>query len=253
VQTLARPNNKKESKKDEDQEHVIMCPADWSDPEYRRILGEFHKGQPEDLTSLDSEMKAFENVWTAQSRPKLAGEYHKEGAPFLGWSEQGTVPLPPSAQSTEDYHKMLKEKGVPESAPKEASEPMNIRRSIDLGTVEIITYAMFRTIFGRGVKVPIKREGMMDMDVIVRGKDIILNTNQLFFVVPDLAVWRIIYSHKGTPVMEFGRGVDKGIKVHRMQAIRLAFEIWKDSKKTQKNKAKLRAALAKKAEEEVAE
>jgi len=250
---LETSTKKKEPKKDENPEHVILCPTDWSDPEYRKILGEYHKGQQEDTTSLDSEMKAFKNVWTAQSRPKMASEYHKEGAPFLGWSEERAASMPSSAQTPENYQRMMKEKGPPESSSKEGSNPLDIGRNIDLGTVEIITYALFRAIFGRGVKMPIKREGMMDMDVIVRGKDIILNTNQFFFVVPDLAVWRIIYSHKGTTVIEFGRGVDNGFKVHRMQAIRLAFGLWRDSKKNQKEKVKLRAALAKKTEEEVVE
>jgi len=249
--TLATVKSKKESDKEE-QNHVLMCPADWDDPECRRILGEYHKGMPEDDEALDSEMKAFENVWNAQGRTKMEGEYHKEGAPFLGWSEQGNVPLPSSAQTPEDYHKMLMEHGVPETGRKEPPQPLDIARNIDLGTVEIITYALFRAIFGRGVRMPIKREGMMDMDVTVRGKDVILNTNQLFFVVPDLAVWRVIYSHKGAPVMEFGRGVEKGLKVHRMQAIRLFLEVWRDSKKNQKEKAKLRAALGENAEEEVA-
>jgi hypothetical protein len=244
---------KKNPKKDENPEHVIMCPTDWSDPECREVIGEYHKGQPEDQNSLDSEMKAFEKVWTAQSRPKMAGEYHKEGAPFLGWSEERAASMPSSARTPEDYQKMMKGKGPPESSSKEGPNPLDIGRNIDLGTVEIITYALFRAIFGRGVKMPIKREGMMDMDVIVSGKDVILNTNQFFFVVPDLAVWRIIYSHKGTTVMEFGRGVDKGFKVHRMQAIRLALELWRDSRNAQKEKVKLRAALAKKAEEEVVE
>jgi hypothetical protein len=89
------------------------------------------------------------------------------------------------------------------------------------------------------------------MDVVVRGKDVILNTNQLFFMVPVLAVWRVIYSHKGAPVVEFGRGVEKGLKMHRVQAIKLVLEIWRDSKRNQMRKAQLRKAQSEKADEEV--
>ncbi len=239
--------------KDEDEDRVILCPEEWFDPEHRKVVGEYHKGFSDDISDLDADMKAFEKMWTAKGREKVASEYHKEGAPFLGWSKQDDRPMPPSAQTPDEYHKLLKERGVPERSSEEGTMPINLDRSIDVGTVEIITYALFRAIFGKGVKVPIKREGMMDMDVIVRGKDVILNTNQFFFVVPDLTVWRIIYTHKGVPVMEFGRGVKKGLKVHRLQAIRLVLELWKDSKKNQREKDRLRSVENASVDDEVAD
>jgi hypothetical protein len=252
VWTLSPEKEDKEVKKKEEDERVLLCPEEWTDPECREIVGEYHKGLTEETTDLEADLKAFEKVWTAKGRTKVDSEYHKEGAPFLGWSEEGDRPLPPSAQTPEDYQRMLKERGFIERPPGEGAAPINLERSLDLGTVEIISYALFRAIFGKGVRVPIKREGMIDMDVIVRGKDIILNTNQLFFVVPELAVWRIIYSHKGAPVMEMGRGVKKGMKLHRLQAIRLALEIWKDSRKNQKERSRLRSAPAPPKEEEAA-
>ena len=237
--------------KDEDPDRVILCPEEWSDPEHRKVVGEYHKGFSDDISDLDADMKAFEKMWANKGTAKVASEYHKEGAPFMGWSETDGRPLPPSAQTPEDYHKLLKEHGVPDRSSDEATMPINLDRSIDMGTVEVITYALFRAVFGRGVRVPIKKEGMMDMEMIVRGKDVILNTNQFFFVVPELSVWRIIYTHKGVPVMEFGRGVKKGLKVHRVQAVRLALELWKESKKNEREKARLLSAKPESSEEEV--
>ena len=48
------------------------------------------------------------------------------------------------------------------------------------------------------------------MDVTVKGKEITINTNQLFFSVPELNVWHIVYEHKGKPIVELGRGVKNG-------------------------------------------
>jgi hypothetical protein len=247
---LASEENGKRAEK-KAPEHVLMCPLDWDDPECRKILGEYHKGMQDDDVILDSEVKAFENFWNAKSRTKVTSEYHKEGAPYLGWSEEGRGPVPLTATDPKDYHRLLNEQGVPEAGDRGSGERPDLPRSIDLGTMEVITYALFRAIFGYGVRIPIKREGMVDMDVVVRGKDVILNTNQLFFMVPDLAVWRVMFSHKGAPVVEFGRGVEKGLKMHRVQAIKLVLEIWRDSKRNQMRKAQLRKAQSEKADEEV--
>ncbi len=76
------------------------------------------------------------------------------------------------------------------------------------------------------------------MDVAVEGKEITLNTNQLYYNLPDLAVWHIVYTHKGKPILEIGRGVKNGLKVHRLNAIRLGLEAWNGSRKMNKEKQK---------------
>jgi len=85
------------------------------------------------------------------------------------------------------------------------------------------------------------------MDVTVKGKDININTNDFFFNIPDLIVWRVVYSHQGTPIMEFGRGVDKGFKVHRLQALRLFLALRSKSKKATKARMAARKAAAEEA------
>jgi len=61
-----------------------------------------------------------------------------------------------------------------------------------------------------------------------------VNTNQLYFAFPELVVWHITYTHKGRPVLEIGRGVKKGLKVHRINALRLLMEVWMGSKRAEK-------------------
>jgi hypothetical protein len=58
-----------------------------------------------------------------------------------------------------------------------------------------------------------------------------VNTNQLYFTLPELAVWHIVHTHKGKPVLEFGRGVKKGIKIHRFRALLFVLELWRGSRK----------------------
>ena len=119
-----------------------------------------------------------------------------------------------------------------------------LNRKLDVGTVEVITYALFRAVFGYGVNIPIKRPGMVDMDVTIKGKDINVNTSEFFFNVPDLVVWRVVYSHQGVPIMELGRGVDKGFKVHRLQALKLFLALRSMSKKATKARMAARKAAA---------
>ena len=109
---------------------------------------------------------------------------------------------------------------------------------LNLGIIEMASYTLLKTAFKDGLRFSIKREGVVDMDVAVEGKEITLNTNQLYYNLPDLAVWHIVYTHKGKPILEIGRGVKNGLKVHRLNAIRLGLEAWNGSRKMNKEKQK---------------
>jgi hypothetical protein len=117
---------------------------------------------------------------------------------------------------------------------KEKVEPVKLSEVIDLNTLEVASYWIFRVAFGKELHVPIKKEGLADMDVHVHNKDVIVNTNQLYFAFPELVVWHITYTHKGRPILEIGRGVKKGMKVHRINAFRLLREVWMGSKRAEK-------------------
>jgi len=209
-------------------ERVLMCAADWKDPDCREIISEFHKnGIDTEILDVDQDLQGFERSWGEKGPAKFQGEYHKDGAPYL--DEDGLNAYFPT--------------GPIESTGRSPKDAM-LNRKLDMGTVEVITYALFRAVFGYGVNIPIKRPGVVDLDVAVKGKDINVNTNDIFFNVPDLVVWRVVYSHQGTPIMEFGRGVDKGLKVHRLQALKFFLDLRSKSKKAVKERVAARKAVA---------
>jgi hypothetical protein len=214
-------------------ERVLMCAADWKDPDCRTILGEFHKeGLSSEILEVDQDLEGFEKAWGDQGPAKFYSEYHKEGAPYLdrdGLSDH--VPLPAD----------------PERPARPRTEaPLD--RKLDMGTVEVISYALFRAIFGYGVNIPLKRPGLVDMDVSVKGRDININSNEFFFAVPDLVVWRMIYSHQGVPIVEVGRGVRNGMKVHRLHALKLFLSLWSQSRRAAKAKRRAKEQASKEQE-----
>ncbi|HEY3421153.1 MAG TPA: hypothetical protein VGK23_11435 [Methanomassiliicoccales archaeon] len=250
----------------------LICPEDWKDPQSRKVITEFHKeGLPKNLVGVDADLETFEQYWKKKGGTvKVKGEYHKNGAPFLdrekgsniaiGSVEQAGVT---EAKSVEVESEMPSAEGEPEesprmegaagtSPPQEQSTQNKIQRPIDLGLIEMVSYTLFRVVFSKGLSIPIKRDGTVDMDVTVKGKEITINTNQLFFSVPELNVWHVVYQHKGKPVVELGRGVKNGMSIHRVQALKLALEMWNGSRKMNKLKLKQMKEADKKAHIEAA-
>ncbi|MDD1768884.1 MAG: hypothetical protein LUQ55_02745, partial [Methanomassiliicoccales archaeon] len=233
-------------------DRTLLCPEEWCDPAGRKVLCEFHKeGLPDGAANIEADLESFERLWKAKGSTSVHGEYHKKGAPFLergtGSSLAGQRTIEASKLAEEDVKEAregrgepggtsegigrMKEGGISESehaTPKE--EPPGLHRPINMSTLEVISYALFRFAFGKGVRIPIKREGMIDMDITVKGKEIVVNSSQIFFTFPELTVWHVVYTHKGKRILEFGRGV-KGMKIHRFRAFLLALEIWRGSRK----------------------
>ncbi len=224
-------------------DRALLCPEEWTDPAGRKVIGEYHKeGLTENMTEVDADLESFEEFWNRRGSSALESEYHKEGAPHI-WetehaggdrstspaSEEKAASGPPSTSATRGE---VSREGEPSTAGRgDARQSAIINRPIDLNTLEIISYALFRVIFGKGVRIPIKRENLIDMDIVIRDKEILVNTNQLYFAIPELAVWRIVYTHRGKAVLEFGRGVRKGMKIHWFRALLLALESWKGGRK----------------------
>lgn len=225
------PLTEDEEKEGDRRERVLLCAVDWKDPECRKVISEFHKdGKESDIMDVDQDLDGFEKAWGDKGAAKFKSEYHKEGAPDLEQDGLGSY-IPPPAKAGEPHER----------------RDFSLNRDLDLGTVEVISYAMFRAIFGHGINIPIKHKGMIDLDLTVKGKDIHIDTKQFFFAVPDLVVWKFIYSHQGEPIIEFGRGVKHGMKVHRIMALKLGLSIWFQSRRA--NKLKLLADRTKRKEE----
>jgi hypothetical protein len=253
--------------------HPLMCADEWKDPEGATVLAEYHKDdETDDERRIEEDLDAFENYWQKKHGINFQGEYHKEGAPYMesssGWdghrprslldeksgtnaptAEVGPTPIPnvevnepkrptihDRAPSSPAIVPNAKEPGKVEPSDRrgEGKEPLKISEVVDINTIEVISYWIFRIAFGKELHIPIKKEGVADIDVHINNKDVVVNTNQLYFAFPELVVWHITYTHKGRPVLEIGRGVKKGLKVHRINALRLLLEVWMGSKRAEK-------------------
>lgn len=232
------PEEKKQRKPDGPIcDHALVCPEDWDEPADRKVLGEYHKETvPEDKVGVEADLERFEEFWSNKGSVNVQSAYHKQGAPYVEEIDGRNARNVQAEVGAETA-------GVePESKKGEVENMANpfSGRQIDLATIEIITYALSRAVFAHGVKVPLKKEGMVDADITLRGKDILINTNQFYAAVPELSVWRIVYTHQNKPIFEMGRGVKKGMKVHRLNALKLGLSLWMQARAASKAKEKLR-------------
>jgi hypothetical protein len=54
----------------------------------------------------------------------------------------------------------------------------------------------------------------MDLDVVAKDNNVLLNVGRLEAEIPPLSVWRITLAYRGHKVVEYGRGVKNDVKVH---------------------------------------
>lgn len=240
--------------------HPLVCPEEWEEKEGRKVISEYHK----ENEGLEEDLDAFEEYWKNKGAINFESEYHKEGAPYMEapseWdghrARLGEIPDKEAEEEARKGRERARrvvfgtdiDKDGPtlgEAAQQLGQAARQLGTAIDINALEVVTYAMFRALFGYGLRIPIKKEGVVDLDIVIKGKDFVINTNQLYFELPDLAVWRIVYSHQGRPIMELGRGVKDGFKIHRMNAVRLGLDVWWGGRKKRiaRRKAK-RAAVA---------
>jgi hypothetical protein len=247
-------------------DRALLCPEEWVEPTGRKVIGEFHKdGLPKGLPGVEADLERFEEYWSSKGSVNMQGAYHMKGAPYLEEVDGSGDRQPQSELGTDTGGAPLKKDGLdegPESS-EEKEEPFygpfgaafneeerskqqenmpepESKRTINLAMIEIIAYALSRALFGQGVSIPLKKEGIIDANVTLRNKDIIINTNQFYAGIPDLAVWKIIYTHQGKPILEFGRGIPKGLKVYRLNAVKLGFSLWMQNRAALKAKEKLK-------------
>jgi len=192
------------------------CPEELLEATGPRKTGEGRgQGLPEGCLDVykQRESEQFSGLISDTGAKKMITEYHKPGAPFMDGDERaGPVKAadPPSA-----FGGLLKGFG-----------PSGLGQVMDVSTIEIAALTVFRALFGQGVAIPIKREGLVDMNVVIMGRDVVINTNRLMLEVPELAIWRIVFAYKGRPILEYGRGVPNKIKIHRYRALQLLAGMW---------------------------
>jgi hypothetical protein len=239
-------------------DHPLVCPLDWEEPTTRTVITEYHKSGAPNLgrAKVEDDLDAFEEYWKKKGAINFATEYHKPGTPYMEvpskWdghrARLGETPPDTSVQEArirQEREELAKLLGArPTVAPPplpDDGERIALQRDINVHTIEVISYALLRGLIGAGVRIPLKRENLVDAEVTIKGKDVVFNTNQLYFNVPELVVWRIIYTHKGKPIIELGRGVKNGMKVHRWNSVMLGIEALRDSRRNRIEMARMRA------------
>ncbi|MDD1743424.1 MAG: hypothetical protein LUO85_02225 [Methanomassiliicoccales archaeon] len=225
-------------------ENPLLCPEEWEEHPGEKVLGEYHKDGPASLSVEEADLESFEKYWNGKSEGSLTSEYHKEGAPHLHEPWMTTEEKAPQNQETEPVEAVklaepAEGERVAEAPKKEEAaakvspvEGPTIERPINIHTLEVLSYAVIRALFSQGITLPIKREGFIDMELRVRGKDVTIDTKELFpITVPELVIWRVIYAYKGKPVVELGRGVKKGLKIHAFRGLVMLVDIWRSNRR----------------------
>ena len=165
--------------------------------------------------------------WKDRDGQRVIAEYHKKDIP-------GTQAENKIQDETNDEEKS----SDTETTAVSLEQKSGISRILDISTVEVITYAFFRAMFGKGIHIPLKKEGVIDMDITVDNSDVILNTNDVSFVPPQLNIWRLIFTYKNKPIIEFGRGIKRGMKIHYGSALIFLLAMWSGGRKTRKAQEK---------------
>lgn len=165
--------------------------------------------------------------WKDRDGQRVIAEYHKRDIP-------GTHAETKIQDEMNDDEKSSDTETTGVSSEKKSG----ISRILDISTVEVITYAFFRAMFGKGIHIPLKKEGVIDMDITVDNNDVILNTNDVSFVPPQLNIWRLIFTYKNKPIIEFGRGIKRGMKIHYGSAFIFLLAMWSGGRKTRKAQEK---------------
>ncbi|MGA3022296.1 MAG: hypothetical protein ABSE66_05770 [Thermoplasmata archaeon] len=115
---------------------------------------------------------------------------------------------------------------------------VRFEKTLDTKTVEVLALAVFRTLFRDGIHVPLKMNGTMDMDLVVKDNNVLLNMNQVHTSVPELSIWRITFAYRGKPVVEYGRGIKNDMKVHIPQLCFLMLAAWREKRKNNQARAR---------------
>jgi hypothetical protein len=151
--------------------------------------------------------------WHDPPERRVISEFHKE-----------------STSESKNSHAQTSTEPLSEHVDQTCDTP----KIIDLPSIEIMTYTLSRALFRRGLRVPLKFEGVVDMDISMKNADVILNTNEVSFEPPPLKIWRIIFSYKGKPVFEYGRGVKSNLKIHYPHALVFLISMWLGGRKLRK-------------------
>lgn len=216
-------------------ERLLLCPEDWEDPEDRKLICEYHMAGLNGLNDgaeVDVGPPA-PSEWT-RGIPRVLSSYHKAGAPYMDGDEEDVAPTEVGTSGPEGGGDAAPGKDGRSTSQARDTGPRPPGRPLNLATVELASYMLFRAIFGRGIRVPIRVPEGIDMDIVVRKRNILLNTNSFELLVPKLSVWHITYAYRGHPIIEMGRGVGDAVKIHWWNSLVLILTMWWTGRRTRR-------------------
>ena len=192
--------------------------------------------EPEDVIEPEKEVRpktptySEEHIESERPVPRPDDEPKRPPRPVKPQTTQmqiKTQELIPSPYAAPPYEpKAPKRKPKLPHMPSETDVKQRLERVLDVRTMEFLAYTVIRTLLPRRVRYSVKKEGIVDMDIVLFDRDVIVNTNRLVFEVPELSIWRIVYAYKGKPVIEFGRGVKNNIKIYKWRLVRILVGLW---------------------------
>jgi hypothetical protein len=162
-------------------------------------------------------------AWKDPKGRKVISEYHKE-AHMNSETDRGMEKNEQPLQNEDTANKK--------------TSKVSLQHIFDVSTIELMTYILTRALFHRGVKIPLSMKGMVDMDIELKDTDVIVNTNDVAFEPPPLQIWRIIFTYKGKPVFEYGRGIKNTMKIHHGRALLFLLAMWVGGRKQRKHREK---------------
>jgi hypothetical protein len=125
-----------------------------------------------------------------------------------------------------------------EPARTSASNGPPLVTTLDTRTVEVLAHTLFGTVFREGVRVPIRVSGLVDMDVVVKDNNVLLNVGRVEAEIPALSLWRITLAYRGHPVVDYGRGIPNDAKVHVPRLCFLLLMSWTERRRRFKARAR---------------
>ncbi|HLF06880.1 MAG TPA: hypothetical protein VI893_06905, partial [Thermoplasmata archaeon] len=109
-----------------------------------------------------------------------------------------------------------------------------LKKPFDISLVEEAASLVLGRLFREGVRIPIRKEGTADLDVIIKGNEIIIDVNRLFFDTPKLSIWRITLAYQGETLALFGRGVKGDLKIRPLRVARFLARAWLEKRRYDK-------------------
>lgn len=139
----------------------------------------------------------------------------------------------PGRTRTEPEHRPRKESDQESRSVGGLPSP-RLKEPVDLALIEEVAYFVIKRVFREGVRIPIRKEGVADLDVIIKGNNLMIDVNRLFLDGPKLSVWRITFAYKGEPLVLFGRGVKGDVKIHPLRMARFLTRVWMEKRRAEK-------------------